>query len=149
MSFSGSDLTERVTATSASPPGPRPGWTAPPSTTTFSMAKINGIVYRQLDGKWYAESEEKAPNLLTVPTPRTIFKQISPSAQLASLGPDKATGLTHLVARNPQALAGVLDNQIVGLGDNTITSFDLWVDDHKAARRLAWTTSGPFDGPGS
>lgn len=143
MAFSGADITENVTYTTAPPTAP-PGM--PPSPPVrpsgFSMAVVDGIVYRQIAGTWYAEAESQAPNILAAPTPRTLLSRITPAARIIDLGTDSHNGWTHLRAANPAAMASVLSGQVIGAVGGKMKSVDLWVGNDRVVRQMAWTTSG-------
>lgn len=143
MAFSGADITENVTYTTApptAPPGMPPSTPLPPS--RFSMAVVDGIVYRQIAGTWYAEAESQAPNILAAPTPRTLLSRITPAARIIDLGTDRHNGWTHLRAANPAALLSVLNGQVIGAVGGKMKSVDLWVDNNRVVRQMTWTTSG-------
>lgn len=138
IAFDGTDLSQ--TATSGLYPGV-PG-ASEPTVATDAIYVVNGIVYHQVGGKWYAENVKDVTDLPIVPTPATIISHITPATQLDSLGTDSTTGWTHLQAKNPQALADMLNGQVLAGGAGTLTSFDLWVDAKNIAQRMTWAWSG-------
>jgi hypothetical protein len=143
MAFSGANLTETVTWTNypVSASGEAPPVSIPPSTSTNGMALVNGEIYRQLNDQWYVESESAAPNLVAVPTPRTLVSNLTTQADVVSLGAAETPvgTLMHLEAKNPSAIAAI---PLLGGAGESVTQFDVWVDQENVVRRLTATTSG-------
>lgn len=146
MAFTAQNLAERVTQSVSAPTaiaGSNPG-TA--SSSTYEMALVDGVMYRQISGTWYSESASAATALLVVPTPKTFLAALSPAAELIPEGKDAATGWEEIQAQKPQAAAPALNRQTVGLAGGTVSSLTIWVDRHNVVQQMAWTTTSPQGG---
>lgn len=138
VTFTGQNIGEAGTMTTYWPP-------LPPSTSPMNARVVDGNAYVQL-GKspWYVQTGPDAAKSLSFPDPRTLLKDISPSADLMSLGQASSGGveLTHLRATNPSALVNL---HFAG-SDGEPTAFDVWVDSQNVVQRMTMSSKSQSGG---
>jgi len=140
VTFSGPnvDMATTWTQTPISNPGEP---TIPAQSSIFDNRVVDGTSYRTLNGQWSVYSPTDASSSISFPDPRTFVADITPSADLVSVGTETVNGvnLTHYQAKNPSVLGNV---GIAGLGSPRNTGFNAWVDSQHVVQRMTLDFTG-------
>jgi len=138
VTFDGANLDEQMAVTDESSSGSQ-------GTFTVDDRLVGSQFYLYTPGpddvtRWYHDIGQDATSSMVFPDPRTLYSEISPSADFEVVGTTTENGvaITHMRALNP---AAVEVPSLGGLADSTVTAFDLWVDQDDVVQSLAIDSS--------